>query len=453
MEKIYEILFNAIESNKQTVLDAERYIWNNPETGYKEWKTHKFLKSEFEKLGYTVKEVGNIPGFYADIDTGRPGPTVAVFGELDALCIPTHPESNKETGAVHACGHHCQCAGLLGVAIAFKAEGALDSLCGKIRLIAVPAEEAIELEYRQKLIEEGVIHYIGGKVEFMYRGILDDVDIALMVHTSSAKTWKMSCHTGSNGCIIKTAVFKGRSAHAGGNPDYGINALYAANNGMAAANALRETFRDDEHIRFHPIITKGGSIVNAIPDDVHVESYIRGATMNAIIDANNKVNRAFAGAALSMGCELELKDIPGYSPRMNDQNLINTFHEVASMLFDESELDFGNRWGGGCSDMGDINMVIPSIHPFCAGADGAGHSTAYNVPNPYLACVMSAKVQSGTVCKILSNGAEVGKKIIAEKQVVYPSIAEYFKAIDSINAKFDAVKYNNDGTATVKYKK
>ena len=43
------------------------------------------LKKHFEQLGYTVTEAGNIPGFWTDVDTGRPGPTVLVMGELDAL--------------------------------------------------------------------------------------------------------------------------------------------------------------------------------------------------------------------------------------------------------------------------------------------------------------------------------------------------------------------------------
>ena len=69
-----DILFQAVEAQKDMVLSAERHIWNNPESGYREWKTHAYMKEKFEELGYTVTEAGNIPGFYADIDTGRPGP-------------------------------------------------------------------------------------------------------------------------------------------------------------------------------------------------------------------------------------------------------------------------------------------------------------------------------------------------------------------------------------------
>ena len=127
-------ILEAIENSRDTVLEAERWIWKNPETGYREWKTHRYLKEQYEKLGYVLKEFGNIPGFCTDLDTGRPGPCLAVFGELDSLIVPTHPECDPETGAVHACGHNCQSAGLLGLAIGLKAPGALDGLSGKNRL-------------------------------------------------------------------------------------------------------------------------------------------------------------------------------------------------------------------------------------------------------------------------------------------------------------------------------
>ena len=87
MDPRYEKYVNEIENKKEQILAAERHIWANPETGYREWKTHAYLKEAFEALGYEVVEAGNIPGFYTDLDTGRPGPKIAVFGEMDGLLI------------------------------------------------------------------------------------------------------------------------------------------------------------------------------------------------------------------------------------------------------------------------------------------------------------------------------------------------------------------------------
>ena len=147
----YTEIYNAIENHKDTILAAERYIWANPETGFREWKTHAYLKEQFESLGYTLHEAGDIPGFYTDIDTGVPGPKIAVFAEMDGLIVKDHPSRDAKTDVVHACGHHAECAALIGLAIGLKADGALDGLSGSIRLIAVPAEEMIELSFRKEL--------------------------------------------------------------------------------------------------------------------------------------------------------------------------------------------------------------------------------------------------------------------------------------------------------------
>ena len=115
----YERLNQAVEKYKDLILEAERYIWKNPEPGYREWKTHAYLEEQYAKLGYELTLAGDIPGFYADFDTGRPGPKIALFSELDALPCPEHPYADKETGAAHACVHHAQGATLLGVASVF----------------------------------------------------------------------------------------------------------------------------------------------------------------------------------------------------------------------------------------------------------------------------------------------------------------------------------------------
>ncbi len=443
-------ILEAIENSRDTVLEAERWIWKNPETGYREWKTHRYLKEQYEKLGYVLKEFGNIPGFCTDLDTGRPGPCLAVFGELDSLIVPTHPECDPETGAVHACGHNCQSAGLLGLAIGLKAPGALDGLSGKIRLIAVPAEELIELEYRQTLKDKGIIRFFGGKQELMARGILDDVDLSFMIHTAGGKGY--GCGPGSNGCMIKQYIFKGLAAHAGGSPHIGINALYAANLALDAANALRETFRDSDHVRFHPIITAGGSAVNSIPDCVTIESYVRAATMEAIEKYNSKINRAFAAAAAAIGCTLEIKDLHGYAPRLNDPVMRKIAFEAAKEVLPEDLVKDDSPFGTGCSDMGDVSCVMPALHPWIGGDIGHAHGNDYYIDDPYLATVVCAKLQAVLVVRLLENGAEAAKEALARKQVVYNSIPEYLEAVERLTFCAEAVTYDENGDVKLHYK-
>ena len=443
-----EKYIQAVEKHGQLAKDAAAFLWKNPETGYREWKAQAYLTEKFRALGYELTEAGNIHGFYTDVDTGRPGPMVLVMGELDSLICESHPDADPTTGAVHACGHCCQAAGLLGFAAALKEPGVLDGWCGKIRLMATPAEELIEVEYREQLRKQGVIKYFGGKVEFMYRGFMEGVDVAFMIH-SAGRTF---VNKGSNGCITKTVTFHGKAAHAGGAPNKGINALYAANQALSACNALRETFVDGDHIRFHPIITGGGDVVNAIPETVTMETYVRGATMESIAVNNRKINRAIAASAAALGCRVSISDRPGYSPRMHDRGMMEVAAEALAAAVGECGLD-SEGWGTGCSDLGDVSMVFPAVHPNMGGVVGTGHGNDYYIADPDLAVVGLAKGLMLMTHLLLKDDAKRAKEIKANFVPTFASMEEYFTFIDKLDMDKDAVVYNEDGTVTLDYQK
>ena len=403
------------------------------------------MEKIFEDFGYELTKAGDIPGFYTLIDTGREGPTVLIMSELDALICRTHPECDPDTGAVHACGHHAQCAAMVGIAAALKEPGVLDSFNGKIKLCVVPAEELLEIGYRRELRQKGIIKYFGGKAEFMSRGYFDDVDIAFMAHTSGG----FSVGLGSVGCVAKEIVFKGRSAHAGGSPWAGVNALYAATCGINAANAMRETFKDSDLIRFHPIITHGGEVVNAIPERVNVESYVRGKTFDAIRSANSKINRALCGAALSVGANVEILDVPGYAPLTNCAALVEAAKDASPKVLGDIEFKIGSGISSGSTDMGDLCMVMPAMHPYVGGGEGHGHGNDYRIADPELACVMSAKWQLAVLLELLGNGAVRAKQIIEEFVPQFESKGAYIDYLESIFTQGDRIAYNEDGFVSV----
>jgi len=432
---------NAVEKNKKLIEDALDYIWKNPETGYREVKTSKYLEDEFEKLGYELIRAEDIPGFYTVLDTNKPGPEVLVLGELDSLLCATHPDADKETGAVHCCGHAAQAAALLGLAAALKEPGVLDNLCGRIRLCAVPAEELIEIEYRSGLKGKGIIKYFGGKTEFLYRGYFDGVDLAFMVHTTQGSD--MVVRTGSVGCLAKRVIYKGKSSHAGGSPWNGCNALYAANLGLNAINAIRETFKEDDIVRVHPIITQGGSAVNAIPDTVIIESYVRGKTFEAIETTNKKVNRALCGTALALGANVEIQDKPGYAPLVNDEGMIDVVMEAAEIIPDvKMRRDYNT--GSGSTDMGDLSGIMPSVHPYMPGAVGTSHGDDYFIDNPSLACVGSAKWQLKMLDILLKDNGKRAYEIKKNFKPTFASKEEYFKYIDSLISEGDRIVYGEN---------
>ena len=446
-----ELLLNAVDANRTLMDAAEDYLWKNPETGYREWKATAYLEKEYEKLGYTLTRAGNIPGFVTDLDTGRPGPTVLVLAELDSLLCADHPDADPETGAVHACGHSAQGAALLGVAAALKAPGALDGLSGKIRLCMVPAEELLEIGYREGLRRQGIIRYFGGKAEFLYRGLFDGVDLCFMIHQGTRDNCKFDINSGNNGCMVKNIAFHGVAAHAGGSPDKGINALYAANLALNAINALRETFVDDDHIRVHPIITKGGDAVNAIPNTVMLESYVRGRTQEAIALNNRKVNRAVCGAAAAMGANVEICDRPGYLPLINEPNLAKLMVDAMACVVPREEIEVSDRWTTGCTDMGDMSAIMPAVHPHVAGSKGHGHGADYFVVDNERAIYNSAKAQTALLELLLSDGAKNAKFILENAHPLYTR-EEYFKVLDRETMdRAAAIDYSNDGKAVLDF--
>lgn len=448
---MYQKIFDAVDAARETILQTQADLHKIPELGFREWKTHAYLKNRFEELGYKVTELGDIPGFYTDVNTGRPGPKIVVFGELDALPCPSHPFADPETGAAHACGHDCQCAIILGVAAALKEKAVLEDLCGSVRIFAVPAEEGVEAAYREELRKKGTVRYFAGKPEVLYRGLLDGVDMAMMIHSSSVTTSKINIGRGSVGNCRKKATFIGRSAHAGGSPHKGVNALYAATNALNTANALRETFRETHKVRMHPIITKGGNVVNAIPDEVVVENMIRAVNYDTVAEVSHKVNRIFACCAAAMGCQVRFEDIPGSAPRYNDKNLRDAFYQVGREFFAEEEMSFTESISSGCTDMGDISSVMPAVHPLVSGALGRCHGEDYTIADPELSCVTAAKIMSGVIKLLLCDDAAFAKKVLAEKIVPYATKEEFFKVKDSLAFTEDGVIYNEDGTATLVY--
>ena len=433
-----------VDKYRQDILDAERWIWQHPEVGYTEWQTNAYLLEKFRSYRYEPVEAGDIPGFYVDIDTGRPGPCLAIMGELDALDIANHPESVN--GMTHCCGHNCQCAEMVGIAAALKEPGALDGLCGKIRLMLVPAEEMIQLEFRKGLIDEGKIKYLGGKPEFMRRGYFDGVDLSLMVHTDNNNDYDFTCQDGFNGIIAKIITYKGRSSHAGGSPEDGINAQYAATLGLDGCNALRETFRDEDHIRFHPILKGVKSAVNIIPDEMRIESYTRGKGLDAYVSANRKLNRALAAGAVAMGAQLHICDMPGYATEYHDHMFMDLCQKCCEDLSGKEKVKFDhNAWSKGSSDFGDLTMVMPGVQFYANGHTGLGHGIDFCVADPERACVNPAKAELFIADALLSDGAAKAKEILAQYEPPFASIREYLDFIDTLYMDKDVITYTEKG--------
>ncbi len=235
----------AIDARSTWLIDIARTILDHPEAGFQEVKTAQLVSDKLNEIGIAHETGLALTGMKGYIRGGAPGPTVAIIGELDSLRVPGHPHADPETGAAHACGHNCQIGMMLGAAVGLKALEGQGELAGNIALMAVPAEEFIDVEYRWQLHQEGKLGLMAGKQEFIRLGAFDDVDMAMMVHTASASAeeGKFAVGGSSNGHVVKYIRFTGKSAHAGTSPHDGVNALQAAVVALNALNTQRETMR------------------------------------------------------------------------------------------------------------------------------------------------------------------------------------------------------------------
>jgi amidohydrolase len=410
-QRVYE----AIDRRGADIIRIGETIRGHPELGFKEVKTAAVVAETLRGLGLAPKTGLALTGVRADAGGGKgDGPTFAVLGELDALVVSGHPQADPVTGAAHACGHNAQVAGMLGAAMGLRESHALDHLAGTVVFFAVPAEEYGDIAWRVDQARAGKLEFLGGKPELLRLGHFDDVDLSMMIHTTPRpEEGKAGVPASNNGCVVKTVRYVGKAAHAGGTPHLGINALYAAQIGLMAINALRETFRDEDTIRVHPIITHGGSQVNVIPADVRIETYVRGRTVPAILDANAKVDRAFRAGALAMGAQVEIETLPGYLPMRCDPNMTALFKDNATALVGaEHYREVGHRTGS--TDMGDLSHVMPILHPYMGGARGSGHAADYEIADTTLAYVAPAKALAAMVIDLLGDGAAKGREIVAQ---------------------------------------
>lgn len=427
-EELKQKVCGQIDQEADSISGFGEEIMDHPELGYKETRTAQRVAEVFEELKLPVCDGLAITGVKAVLEGKQTGPTVALMGELDALVVPDHPRADQATGAAHACGHNAQIAGMLGAARGLVAASAADQLSGNVVFFAVPAEEYVEIDYRLGLIKEGKTAFIQGKPELVRLGHFTDVDMSIMIHSSSPDhaEGSMGITVSNNGFLAKNVVFSGRASHAGTRPDLGVNALNAANLALSAINAQRETFRDEDCVRVHPIITKGGDLVNIVPADVRMETYVRAKSQEAMMNAAAKVDRAIRGAAVAMGCTVQIETVPGSLPLRSDPGLAAIFKANSSELFGSSEYrDYPHS--GGSTDAGDLSQIMPVLHPYMTGARGGNHSPEWHIGDFGAGYVAPAKTLAMMAIDLLCDDAALARKIKSEDDPPM-SVEEYLDA-------------------------
>ena len=406
----------AIEKRKKDIIGLAQEVLSHPEPGFSEVRTAALVSRKFEEMGVAHQGQLALTGVKGRVAGGSgEGPRLAIIGELDSLIVNQHPHADPETGAAHACGHHCQIGMMFGALAGLMEPEVLGQLCGEIVPFAVPAEEFIQVARRMELRDENKIEFMGGKQELIRLGEFDDVDLAMMCHTASDMGDRQFAVGGtSNGHIVKHVQFLGRGAHAGSAPHRGINALNAASFALQAINNNREVFKDEDTVRIHGIMTKGGEVVNAVPADVRLEWRVRSGSPKAVVENSNIVDRCFKAGALAVGAQVKITNIPGYLPMRHNAGMQELFQMNANNVVGESRVMVmpARRNRGGSTDMGDLSQLMPACHPYTSGAVGPGHSDEYVITDYEAAVVNPAKIMAMVAIDLLAGGGERAKEVM-----------------------------------------
>ncbi len=402
-------ILKAAELGKEWIKSIANEVYKTPELGFCEQNTSALVRKAFSELGIDYEYPLAITGVKGTLKGKSNKFNICIIGELDAIVSQEHPDATKN-GAVHACGHSAQIGAMLGAAYILKNSGVMQHLDGNITFMAVPAEEFNELEFRTELKKQGKIKYFSGKQQLIYEGAFDNVDMAIMLHAMGNERGAKLYVRGNNlGFITKKLTFKGRATHAT-TPSDGVNALNAAALAILGIHSNRDTFREEEKIRIHPIITKGGDVVNTVPDEVEMEVQVRGATQEAIAKASDVVNRAAQGACQMIGANLYTEDIVGYLPLNENEDIISVMSDVARELIGEENI-ISDYTLVGSTDMGDISSIMPAVQPSIGGFNGGLHSKDFEIYNEDIAVILPTKLMALTAVELLCDGAKKAQHI------------------------------------------
>ncbi|ALM57606.1 metal-dependent amidase [Staphylococcus sp. OJ82] len=329
MEK-KQIILDYIENENHKYLEISHQIHQRPELGNEEIFASRTLIEDLIAHDFDVETdiAGHATGFIARYDSGIEGPTIGFLAEYDAL-----------PGLGHACGHNI--IGTASVLAGTALKQVIDKIGGKIIVLGCPAEEGGE---------NG-----SAKATYVKAGVIDELDIALMVHPGN-ETYRTIDTLAVDVLDIK---FYGKSTHASENADEARNALDAMISYFNGIAQLRQHIKRRQ--RVHGVILDGGKAANIIPDFTHARFYTRATSRKELDVLTERVGQIAKGAALQTDCDFEFGPI---------QNGVNEFIKTSKLddLFAKYATEMGEAvidddFGYGSTDTGNVSHCIPTIHP------------------------------------------------------------------------------------------
>ena len=320
-------IMDSVEKNLPELKEIRDYLYENPEVGCEEEKSSAIMIKSLREHGFEVTENFHQIDycFRAVYDSGKPGPSIGMTAEYDAL---------PEIG--HGCGHNIIATAPMGAAFALKE--VLDETGGKVVLFGTPAEECFVR-----------------KVDLCKAGAFGEVDVAMTVHpnpenessgrTTALDAWQVD--------------FYGKSAHAGAHPEEGINALDAAVYFYNLIGFEKQYYKDTN---IYGVFAAAGEKCSVIPDFAAVKYLVRAKTVKDVNEIRRMFERCANAAATAVGATYRIwNNEPGNMDVVTNETMSDVFNKY----YEEVGGGFmPKKDSGGSTDMGDVSHVVPAIHPW-----------------------------------------------------------------------------------------
>ena len=324
--------------------ELNEYIYKNPELGRKEFKACEAHKNLLKKYGFEVEEnyIGIPTAYLAKYSSGKKGIKIGYLAEYDAL---------PEIG--HGCGHNILGTTSIGAGILLKEY--IDEFGGEVLIFGTPAEETF-----------------GAKVDMAEAGCFDDIDVAMISHPTGKNHEKSGT---SQAMEALQFTFRGKTAHAAGDPYNGINALDGVIQFFNSINALRQQTKTSA--RIHGIISNGGEAANIIPDLAVANFYVREATTKEMLKLSERVKNCAKGAALATGTSLEIENYEYTFKHLVTNEKLSSIYTKNLELQGIKDIPMSDPTGS--SDCGDVSHHCPTIHTYfpISKCELTGHSLEF----------------------------------------------------------------------------
>lgn len=372
MEKLYQMIGDAVDEGFESLKALSLYIHDNPEPAFHEKKACAAMTAFLEAQGYEITpNAGGLETAFVAAAGQAPGPdvpTVALMAEYDALPIG------------HACGHNLIAAISAGAAMALKR--ILPETGGRVLVIGTPAEE------------DG-----GGKVLMCARGVFDQADFAMQVHPAA---YNMVMRGGLTARLVDVEFF-GKMAHSSA-PENGVNALSALIATFNNIDAQRAALPAGTNI--NGIIREGGKASNIIPDYARGAFCMRATTVDTAAAALAAIERAAAAAERVTGARARVDAGVLYAERYPNLPMAETYkrhlEEMGeTVIFPPRDMKLAS------SDVGNVSLQMPMIQPYLKISDADNHTPEFERDAAsdfaHRQMAKAAKALAMTACDLLTD--------------------------------------------------